>query len=226
MTINDIKKEALRLMFTTYGDPLDHVYTRNNNQDESPYNVDEETNEQYTQYLVNMDGCISRCLKRFESVGALDMKVIPISLPYSFTDANNVTHTIKDGYFRYQLPNDCVKVSKVAYEQGDEYVAQRNFKIEGKEIVLKAHHHGQYIVTYYPRVFILTSYVSSFDLDTQFGINDGLSCLIPYFIAAELYQEDEPSIAAGYRNTFEAMLADYLAMNINDVQQVSVSNIW
>lgn len=225
MTINEIKKEALRLMFTTYGDPLDHVYTRNNNQDESPYNVDEETNEQYTQYLVNMDGCISRCLKRFESVGALDMKVISINLPYSFTDANNVTHTIKDGYFRYELPNDCAKVSKVAYED-KEYVAQRNFRIEGREIVLLAQARGKYIVSYYQRVAILTSYVSSFDLETQLGINDGLACLIPYFIAAELYQEDEPSIAAGYRNTFEAMLADYLAMNINDVQQVSVSNIW
>lgn len=221
MTINDIKKEALRLMFTTYSDPLDY-----NRYDDGSYNVDEETDEQYAQYLVNMDGCISRCLKRFESVGALDMKVISISLPYSFTNEHNVLQTIRDGFFRYPLPSDCAKVDRVAYERDTIYVPQKNFKIEGKNIVLVAKSKGAYVVTYYPRITIQTKYVSSYNLEEELGINDGLSCLIPYFIAAELYQEDEPSIAAGYRNTFEAMLADYLAMNLNDVQQVSVSNIW
>lgn len=215
MDINQIKKEALRLMFATYSDTL-----KDNGEERS---VDEMTEENYTQYLANMDGAINRCLKRLESVGAVQRKTVAFILP--FTDDEG--KAVNCGYVKKALPSDCRKVDRVVYSNSSTYYFDEDhpFKILSGDIVLKAHSAGTYEIVYFPKVQIQVSYPSNFDL-SQMGIGDEFAVLIPYYIKAELYEEDEPAQATQARNLFEALLADTLAMNIEDNKLGRVVDIW
>lgn len=129
MTINEIKIEALKLMFTNYSEDIDNV--------DMLYNDDN-----YSAYIMSMNGAINRALARLWAKRIIRNSFVP--LPTSFAVDN--TQELEDAI----TPPD-------------------------KE-----------------RVHI--------PIDVQL--------LIPYYIKADLYEEDEPALAAQARNIFEQSIDD------------------
>lgn len=186
MTLNEIKKNALALMFANYEDDL------------SETNVDEVTNDEYKRYLVNMNAVINRALSRIQSAGVLADK------------SYEVTSTDGDaGLVRLDLAtliSDFWRVSRVIYQSKSAYIPYLSFSMEGNTIVLpKLKGDDKYIVMYKPKIDRIALTAAS---NTEINIPNEVADLIPYFIKSELYEEDEPKLAVQARNIFEAMLED------------------
>lgn len=186
MKLGEIKIEALKLMFV-------------NNTNEM--NVDSITNlmndENYAGYLVNMRGAINRALDRIKNACVLPLKSAWVDMT-AIEDMGN--------YFSYDLTKieDFFMLERVVYTDGPVYNGDFEYEMEGKTIVLEKLP-GHYKVLYYPTV----DYVSADMSDTDsLSIPEDIARLIPYFIKGDLYQEDEPNLAADARNTFEACLED------------------
>lgn len=188
MTINEIKKNALAIMFVNYEYDLADI------------NVDSITDEEYTKYTVNMNACINRALKRIENAGVLPNKSVVIN---SGTAGEIGTYISR--YNLGTLANDCKTVQRVAKTDAwGRYAPCVEFSIEEDVIILPTLAKAEsYRVMYQPKVQkISLSAISS----TEISIPDEVAEIIPYFIKAELYEEDEPSMAANARNIFEATL--------------------
>lgn len=71
-------------------------------------------------------------------------------------------------------------------------------------------------IEYTPSIPVLTA--NSKD-DTQFNIPDALVRLIPYFVKGELYEQDEPAVAAVARNIFESALTEYISFGTTRKQR-------
>lgn len=204
MTLNDIKIAALELMFTNYSDDL-------RDQD-----VDDITSEEYTQYLVNMDQSINRALGRIESAGVLAPRKIVL------TRENG---EVGDYFTRYSIPelaSDIMSVTRIAKENGTDYQQSVDWKTEADEIVIPTLGEGEkYVLIYSRRVRrVLPGAESS----TVIDLPQHLAEIIPYFIKADLYEEDEPKLATQARNIFEAFLQTYV---YNDEgASGGVKNIW
>lgn len=206
MTLNDIKKAALALMFTNYSDDLADV------------DVDTLSSEEYTQYLVNMNASINRCLGRIESAGVLPLKTQEITTA--------TTGSVSGNFARYDLSllaNLFKSVSRIAKESASgEYIPSVKYHLEGTTVVLPPLETGEkYIIIYRPkapRVFISSpSYA-------VVNVPENIAEIIPYYIKADLYEEDEPDLALQARNIFESLLAQ-LVVDESSVDQ-GVVNVW
>ena len=209
MTLNDIKKAALALMFTNYSDDL---------ADEN-VNVDNLSSEEYTQYTVNMNASINRCLGRIESAGVLPLKTQEITTA--------TTGSVSGNFARYdlsELANKFKSVSRIAKETASgEYIPSVKYHEEGTTVVLPPLESGEkYIVIYHwsPNRVSVTA-VSSTDVD----VPDNIAEIIPYYIKADLYEEDEPNLALQARNIFESLLTQ-LVVDESDGIHGGVVNVW
>lgn len=205
MTINDIEKNALALMFTNY------------EQDLSEQDIDLLESEEYRKYTVNMKACINRALMRIQRAQVLPLKSFAID---SVTSCNN------DGYHaRYDLETlipDLFGIERIIFESACGYNPSVSFQTEAGTLVLMPLREGErYIVMYEPKVQRVALNAPS---STEINIPDDIADIIPYFIKAELYEEDEPSLAAQARNIFEATL-DSLKRN-DRAAQSSVINVF
>lgn len=202
MTINDIEKNALAIMFTNYENDL------------SEQDVDLITDEEYRKYTVNMKACINRALMRIQRAKVLPLKKKVI---------NGTTTGENDEFLaRYNLEElmpDLFEIKRIAHS-ARRYTPSVSFQIEAGTLVLPSLHGGEYIVIYEPKLQrIALNAVSSTNID----IPDEIAEIIPYFIKAELYEEDEPSLALQARNIFEATLDSLKRDNYNT--QASVVNV-
>ncbi len=187
MTVNEIKIAALQIMFTNYAHDI---------RDE---NVDEIVDEEYTQYIVNMDACINRALGRFESANVL---------PLCCKEYTHYDGDVGDYNTRYDLSviSDFRAICRVIYERGRTYVPSCEYALEGDVLVLPTlPRDGKYRLLYHKRLKRIAIACPS---STVLDVSDDLAELIPYYIKAELLEEDEPSLATQARNIFEAMLAE------------------
>ena len=50
---------------------------------------------------------------------------------------------------------------------------------------------------------------------TEIPLPDELAALLPYFVKADVYEQDEPELATQSRNIFELMLAEYYSQEQN-----------
>ena len=204
MTLNDIKIAALQLMFTNYSDDL-------RDQD-----VDDLTSEEYTQYLVNMDACINRCLGRLESAGVIAPKTLTL------TKQNGVESDYYVTYDLATLASDFKDIVRITKKTQYEYLANVHYELEGDSLILPLLNSGEtYTLIYRYRPARIAIGAES---STAINLPDSLTELIPYFIKAELYEEDEPKLATQARNIFESMLSQ-LIRNENS-GQTSVYNHW
>lgn len=206
MTLNDIKKAALALMFTNYSDDLADV------------DVDTLSSEEYTEYLVNMDASINRCLGRIESAGVLPLKTQEITTA--------TTGSVSGNFSRYDLSllaNGFKSVSRIAKESASgEYIPSVKYHLEGTTVVLPPLETGEkYIIIYRPkapRVFIGSPSYAVVD------VPDNIADIIPYYIKADLYEEDEPNLALQARNIFESLLMQFVVDESSGDQ--GVVNVW
>lgn len=204
MTINDIEKNALAIMFTNY------------EQDLTDQDVDLLDSDEYRKYTVNMKACINRALTRIQQAGVLPLK--------SKTLTCN-TPGINNGFLtRYSLKDtikDLYKIKRIVLSAPHAYEPSVTFHIEADTLVLPVLAREQeYVVVYEPKVSkVSLNAPSSTDID----IPDDIAELIPYFIKAELYEEDEPSLAVQARNIFETTLDSLKRDDYNT--QASVVNV-
>jgi len=206
MTLNDIKKAALALMFTNYSDDLADV------------DVDTLSSEEYTQYLVNMNASINRCLGRIESAGVLPLKTQEITTA--------TTGSVSGNFARYDLSllaNLFKSVSRIAKESASgEYIPSVKYHLEGTTVVLPPLETGEkYIIIYRPKAPRVSIGSPSYAV---VNVPENIAEIIPYYIKADLYEEDEPDLALQARNIFESLLAQ-LVVDESSVDQ-GVVNVW
>ncbi len=66
----------------------------------------------------------------------------------------------------------------------------------------------------------------STDNNTELDIPESLARIIPYFVKADLYEQDEPELSATARNIFESALTEYVSFGITRKQrQQYVKNV-
>lgn len=185
MTIGEIKIEALKLMFVNYENDID---TDNL---ESYYG---EAN--YGSYLVNMVGAINRAFDRIKQKKVLRNKTAVLT-----------GGTIGEYYTRYSIEDiaDFYELERIIFEGLEgKYDGNIAYRMEGTDLLLKPLNEGEeYRIVYKPTITRVTRLTAD---STEIALPDEIAGLIPYFIKAELYQEDEPALAAQARNIFEAGL--------------------
>ncbi len=188
MTINDIEKAALSIMFANYENDLTEM------------NMDDVRDEEYLKYTVNMKPCINRALTRIQHAGVL---------PLQREEITYQTACDKSGYnSRYKLDEispDIFEIVHIAKEGVYAYEPAVEYFIEAGTLVIKSLATGEkYILVYVPKVKKISLTAAS---GTEVEVPDEIAELIPYFIKAELFEEDEPSLATQARNIFEASLS-------------------
>lgn len=95
----------------------------------------------------------------------------------------------------------CMERSHIYLDDGNTYAAAQNWHLEGDDVlVLPGNQEGEYTVWYnaYPQT--ITNETPDED---ELDIAAEAAVLIPLYIAAELYKEDELSLATVFRNEFE-----------------------
>ena len=192
MKVGDIKVEAIKLMFTNYGFDFSISDLQTMLADEN-----------YGSYIVNMNGAIARALDRIENACVVPLKRKEISLDDCVITRSFIrfdTSKIEDFFILDRVTAE--------YDSG-EYAGNVEFEIEG-DILLLPNHNANYTLLYYPTIKTMDDSV----LDTDdIWIPDKIARLIPYFIKGDLYQEEEPDLAADAGNIFEASLDDLKNQN-------------
>lgn len=195
MKIGEIKVEALKLMFANYAFDMGIDDLQNMTSDEN-----------YGSYIVNMNGSISRAIDRIQNACAVPPKA----------------HHIRDdelmagGYFnRFDTATiaDLYVIDRLIAESVSGYDGNAEYHLEGTKIVLKGG--AAYTLLYFPVLKAIDGSASDYIDLKDMGIPDHIARLIPLFIKGDLYQEEEPSLAADARNTFE--------MSLDDLKQNTVS---
>ncbi|MBQ8371555.1 MAG: hypothetical protein IJX38_01265 [Clostridia bacterium] len=187
MKLGEIKLDALRLMHANVGEQLalEHM--------DVYYNSDE-----YRDYLWNMPGAITRCLFDLE-----EKRILPTK-EYRANESS-----LNRSYGRIKIDvssiDDIHEIDRISFENssGDygsdiEYVFDGDFVIIDEWIDPIA----VFTVHYLPSVKPVT--MRSEDSEPLANVPDKIAALIPYFIKAELYREEEPEEAAEARNWYEA----------------------
>lgn len=130
----------------------------------------------------------------------------PLTLTEDITlKANWVSgNSVYKGYRTFTLPTDLYRIKRVIFENEYEIIGDTDFTTENEKLIV-ADRCGEYRMLYVPKFTHLTPpMVWTTTMDTK--LTDELLALIPYFVKSELYEEDEPQMAAQARNIFEASL--------------------
>lgn len=192
MKVGEIKIEAIKLMFANYAFDMSITDLQTAISDEN-----------YGSYIVNMNGAISRALDRIENACVVPTKTRLIS---------SAELVIGKNYSRFDLSKieDLFIIDRISaeYESG-EYDSNIAYELEGNELLLE-NVDAEIRIIYYPKIKTMDDTVKDTD---DMWIPDNISRLIPYFIKGDLYQEEEPNLAADARNIFEASLDDLKMQN-------------
>lgn len=192
MRVGDIKVEAIKLMFTNYG---------------FDFSINELqtmlSDENYGSYIVNMNGAIARALDRIENACIVPLKRKELSL-------DDCVETRSFLRFDTSKIEDFFMLDRVTaeYDSG-EYVGNVEYELEG-DVLLLPNHKASYTILYYPTIKTIDENTQDTD---EIWIPEKIARLIPYFIKGDLYQEEEPDLAADARNIFEASLDDFKVQN-------------
>lgn len=194
MRVGDIKIEAIKLMFANYSFDIDIEDLQTMVADEN-----------YGSYIVNMNGAISRALDRIENACVLPIKKKEITAKDCSEDKHFIIYNLNNLEDLFLIDRVTARYSNGKYDGNVSYV------IEGDSILLEEKT-AIYTILYYPTIKTVDEKV----LDTdEIWIPDRIARLIPYFVKGDLYQEEEPGLAADARNIFEASLDDLKNQNQN-----------
>ncbi len=193
MKLGDIKIEALKLMFVSYG----NVLTIDNL-------ANYENDENYASYLVKMNGSINRCFADLERKRITPTKVKILSSE----DAINKIYSAEFD----MSPLNMLELVKIAYENDRgvriSLFGHYEYIPEEKRLITRKISEGEcYHVTYREKLKRL-GYNEPNDLEIE--LPDTITSVIPFFIKGDLYREDEPNEAAEARNWYESATEDLI----------------
>lgn len=214
MKIGEIKLEALKLMDINREDEINMT------------NIEElYSDEKYSTYLNKMEGSINRALQKIAIRGLLPQKEVTIKqrrekgngdwVIKTYANNREVTqYTFVEEYrTRYNYKSiipDILRLERVSFEGDyDEYIGAYSYTINGDNIILPTlKTNEKYCIVYKPKA----PYITSSSDASELAIPQELAVLIPLYIKAELYEEDEPNIAQSARANFEKGLVEQLEM--------------
>ena len=187
MKVGDIKVAAIKLMFANYGFDfdIDNLETLIND-------------ENYGSYIVNMNESIARAIDRIENACVVPTKRFEINIDDCESSKRHI-------YFDTTKIENLFAIDRITAEHfNGDYCGNVGYELEGNIVVLpKAN--AVYTIIYYPTIPTIDKKIGNYD---EFWVPDRIARLIPYFIKGDLFQEEEPNLAADARNTFEACLDD------------------
>lgn len=166
MTINDIKIEALKLMFTNYNEDISDINACLND-------------DNYSAYIPAMNGAINR------AVGRLWAKRVITKMFTLLPTAN------KDVDIYADLCDVIYPVTDTERLLIEERIKSLNPDSEGIDLEDK-----------------VNVEINNEIVKRRLYIPADAQALIPYYIKAELYEEDEPALAMQARNFFEQGIED------------------
>ena len=209
MTLGEIKIEALKLMFTNYGEDL------------SAEHLSELTgSHEYGRYLVAMTGSVNRCFADIESRRVLPEKSFTLSAALGRREGQTLVFELA------ALIPDYLIAERLIYERAGEppvplalweYREGETLRIpvfgEKEEKEEKEEERERYRLIYRPCLPRVLSYT---DNATAFPIPDYIAAFIPYWIKGELFREDEPNEAGEARNWYEAAMSRAESMAVRE----------
>lgn len=187
MTWGQCKLIALQTMFSNEGAAI---------------NVDDSNQD----YVHAMPGKANEALQQLATVGRPLLKQFNIRLAYGAeqgaTDKELTMPTV-DGHYRIDLTEYIPRfraVDRVMLDAGGAYGEAEEWALEGDTVLVIPGTAGVYTLWYmaYPQ----TIEVDTAD-ETEIDLPHEAAVLIPLYLAAELYKEDDLSMATVFRNEFE-----------------------
>lgn len=184
MTINDIKIEALKLMFTNYDENITDVKALLND-------------DNYSAYIPAMNGAINRALGRLWAKRVIT-KMFTL-LPTAYQDVDNMKDLCEAIYpvteierllIKERIKSEYPDISGVALDEKVDIEVNNEIEIRSRYVPLDA------------------------------------QMLIPYYIKADLYEEDEPALSVHARNYFEQALDDRQGEEVQDCIVNTFRNGW
>ena len=158
-----------------------------------------------------MPPAITRALNRIKTAGAVPQK------SYS-ADALAENKRIAK-YDLNALISDFSKLRRVIIESAVGYCGNYPYTFEGVYVVLFGLRIGQTVTFIYdPKMPVITTLTPD---STEIPLPDELAALLPYFVKADVYEQDEPELATQARNIFELMLAEYIPQEQNVESEIA-----
>lgn len=143
-------------------------------------------------YLIGMNNSILRAIDRMKSLSLIPPKIIELN---AREKNENATYSLSELGISGEI-TEVLKLEGLSLKEAD-------FVVINGSISLYVEKGRKYFIKYIPHN---TTNISDND---ESDIPDELARLIPYFIKADLYEEEEPSLAITSRNMFEGYLKEY-----------------
>lgn len=143
-------------------------------------------------YMCGMNNSILRAVDRMKSLSLIPDKTVELSA----SERNEV------GKFKLRELGIFGEVQEVLIFDGLT-INEADFVLINGYISLFVERGKSYFIKYQPKSN------ACFSDEDDIDIPDELARLIPYFIKADLYEEEEPSLAIASRNMFEGYLKEY-----------------
>ena len=179
MTLGEVRRDALRLMFAGYEDILEEMTFSELYQ-----------NERYQPYVMGIDMGVNRAYSYL-----LSQQLVPLSRLHLEPTGDGYTVDLKtlDPYIG--------KVFGVEDQHGSAVV----YWMEGTTIVVPFSYTGQTLTVRYTPKWVRVDNTTSDDY--LLPLDDEVAALIPYWIKSELYEEENYAAARNARAYFEEGVA-------------------
>ncbi len=160
-------------------------------------------------YINAMPGKANEAMLQITTVGRPILKTFRITLtPGAAVTKRGTELTLPtvDRNYRITLTDycprfRCIERSQLMLETADGYGRARDWDLEGDDVlVLPGDTAGTYTVWYAAYPVKITASTAD---DTELELTEEAAALVPLYMAAELYKEDELAMATMFRNEFE-----------------------
>lgn len=166
---------------------------------------DVESDNNYKDLFSRMPAAIMRAMNRIKTAGVIPKKTYDAA---AVEDNTNIA--------RYDLSteiSDFSKLVRVVVSGNNFYCGNYPYTFEGINVVLFGLRKGWNVTFIYEPKMPFINIVS--DNATEIPLPEELASIIPYFVKADIYEQDEPELSTQARNIFEGMLAAYVPQEEN-----------
>ncbi len=170
-------------------------------------------NSQYAVYLAGMDAAINRALYRLQSV-----------LPKGRVELTSPAVTGSVATFNLGNISDFDGVSELREQTDTQYAAHAYRWEGGTTLVVPLYRPDRRYVLLYRRSVKPIEPMA--DDDYTLPIPDALAALIPYYVKAELYEEEDPTAARAALEYFDTSLSRYQYEGESDQPQFVCKYSW
>lgn len=220
MRVGEIKIEALKLMFANNGEQLTIDNSNNGENGSAILDLAEAAgDQQYADYLNNMDGAINRCFGVLEA-----RKVVPARRHVLVESAEEYADEMEFDFPPQDSNEEDVPVDdvqRVTIRGSAHYVPSCDYVVEGDKLIVwnRVRPGDKVSMIYYPVVPRLP--MTDGD-DAEVPLPEKIASLIPYYVKFDLFREDDAAEANTALQMFERGVSELTAMQAN--HQTSVDN--